>query len=476
MRSPRVAIVGSGISGICLAVLMKQAGFQSFTIYEKATEVGGVWRANRYPGLQCDVPSRAYCFTFAPNPDWTKFFACGPEIHAYLRKVADDFGIRQHIRFSTEVCGARWTGVVWEVTDATGRIEEYDFVVAATGLLHVPNVPSIPGMDTFQGEMCHTALWEDIDLKGRRVAVVGTGSSGVQVVCAIADEVSELVHVSRTPQWILPIPQHTNSWLYKAAMRHLPWANRAVYRVLIWGSEKMGIGFLRAGFVRRLLDLGVKLHLRRVKNPALRAALTPDYPVGCKRLVVTTKYYPAIQKPNVTYVAGGIDHIDATGLTTTDGVHHDVDVIILATGFKFSQPMQQVVGDRGQLLEDVLAGSAKSYRSVAVAGFPNFFFVNGPPMALTPITKSAEVLAGYVVRWLNLYREAKVDRMVVREEAQDRFQAKLTAGYADSVYVGGCQSYYLGPDGRPRVLALVYSEFEESLREPVLEDYAAVSS
>lgn len=475
MRSPRVGIVGTGVSGICLAVLMKQAGFESFTMYEKANDVGGVWRENKYPGLHCDIPSRAYSFTFAPKPDWTSMFASGPEIHDYLRKVTDDFGIREHIRFGTEVTGARWTGDAWEVTDANGRVEEYDFVVSAIGLLHVPNVPSIPGMESFEGDMCHTALWKDIPLRGRRVAVVGTGSTGVQIVAAIADEVSELLHVCRTAQWILPSVNPTHTWLNKAIMRRLPWANRAAHRIYVWIYNELGTAQLKAGFPRHVINFGAKMNLRRVKDRALRAALTPDYPVGCKRPPMSGAYYRAIQKPNVSYVASGVDHIDATGLTTIDGVHHEVDVIVLATGFKFSRPLQKVAGDCGQLLQDVWAQSSKNYRSVAVAGFPNFFFVNGSPQALTSLCWSAEVSARYVVEWLKLYRDGKVDRAVVRQEAQDRFGAKLTAAYPDTVFLG-CQSYFLAPDGTPMVLCMKFSEFAEMLREPVLDDYASIGS
>jgi cation diffusion facilitator CzcD-associated flavoprotein CzcO len=476
MRSPRVAIVGTGISGICLAVLMKQAGFESFTMYEKADDVGGVWRDNRYPGLHCDIPSLAYTFTFAPNPDWTSFFSSGPEIHAYLGRVTDEFGIRAHIRFRTEVTGARWTGDVWQVTDSSGRVEEYNFLVSATGLLHVPSVPSIPGMESFKGDMCHTARWEDVELKGRRVAVVGMGSSGVQLVCAIADEVSEVVHICRTPQWMLPFAADiSQSWLNSLILRRFPSANKAAHRMIVWAYDIPAKGLLKPGLWRKALHLMGALNLRRVKDRALRAALTPDYPLGCKRAVNSIAYYTAIQKPNVRYVPAGVDQIDATGLTTSDGVHHEVDVIVLATGFKFSMPMQQVSGDSGQLLEDVWAQSPKNYRTVAVAGFPNFFCVNGAPQALTSLCWSAEVQARYVVRWLELYRDGQVDRAVVREEAQDRFLAKLTAAHPDTVFLG-CQSYFLSADGTPMVLAMEFGELAEMLREPVLDDYATVGS
>jgi cation diffusion facilitator CzcD-associated flavoprotein CzcO len=475
MRSPRVAIVGTGVSGICLAVMMKQAGFASFTMYEKSDDVGGVWRDNRYPGLHCDIPSRAYSFTFAPNPDWTRMYSPGPEIHAYLRKVTDDFGIREHIRFGTEMTGARWTGNAWEVTDNTGLVAEYDFVVSAIGVLHVPNVPSIPGMESFTGDMCHTALWEDMQLEGRRVAVVGTGSSGVQLVGAIADEVSELLHISRTPQWILPHFNLSHTRLNKSIMRRFPWANRVVHWMVVEFYEMVSLGLFKPGLIRHVMNLLGKIHLLRVRDRALRAALTPDYPLGCKRAVQSAAYYKAIQKPNVSYVVAGVDHIDATGLTTTDGVHHEVDVIVLATGFKFSRPMQQVTGDRGQLLEDVWAKAPHSYRSVAVAGFPNFFLISGPPLAMTSLCWSAEVQARYVVQWLELYRDGKVDRAVVRQEAQDRFQAILARAYPDTVFTG-CQSYYLAPDGTPMVLVIQFGDLAEMLREPVLDDYASVGS
>jgi cation diffusion facilitator CzcD-associated flavoprotein CzcO len=233
----------------------------------------------------------------------------------------------------------------------------------------------------------------------------------------------------------------------------------------------LGMAQIRPGLARKIHGALARRALKTVKDPELRAKLTPDYPMGCKRPVTSGLYYKAIQKPNVTYIAGGVDHIDATGITTTDGVRHEVDVIILATGFKFSEPMRNVTGDAGQLLSDVWAGSPKNYLSIAVAGFPNFFFVNGPPQALTSLCWAAEATAGYVIQWLELYRDGKVDRAAVRQEAQDRFQATLTAAYPATVF-HACNSYFLSADGTPMVLAIPFTDLKTMLRKPALEDFA----
>jgi cation diffusion facilitator CzcD-associated flavoprotein CzcO len=468
---PSVAIVGSGVSGICLAAKMKQAGFANFTIFEKADEVGGTWRDNRYPGLTCDIASRYYSFTFAPNANWSKTFSPGPEIHEYLKKVVGDFDIRRHVKFRTEVTGARWNGKAWVVTDGAGEETEFDFLVSASGILHYPSFPSIPGLDSFEGELFHTAQWKDTPLRGRRVAVIGTGSSGVQVVGALAGEAGELLHFSRTPQWMIPMFNPRYPAFAKRLRQRMPRLDAMSYRAYQVFNGNLATSSLAPGWQRTLVSGAARLNLRRIRDPKLRAALTPDYQPGCKRMIVSSRYYTAIQQDHVSLVQTAIDRIDPKGIVTSDGTLHEVDVIVLATGFEFYRPMQHVVGETGQTLDEAWKGSPKNYLTVAMAGFPNFFMINGPPIAFASICDAAETYAGYVVKWLEKARDQHLDRVVVTQAAQDRFQTEMRKLIPQTVFVAGCESYYLAEDGTPGVLPIPFSQMRATLSELNLDDF-----
>ena len=336
-REPRIVIIGAGVAGIATAVTLQRAGFGDFTILEKGADIGGVWYWNRYPGLTCDVPSQLYQFSFAPKPDWTGMFAPGDEIQRYLRDVVERFGLDDRLRLNAEVVSTVFTGSRWQITTADGGELEADFVIAATGVLHHPFTPDIPGLDTFGGDVVHTARWDDdIATGGRRIAVVGNGSTGVQIVSALQREAAHITHFVRTPQWVMwapmELPQPT---LLGAVLRRMPSVNRRLYDALLWGSAILADVTTKPSWRRRLTQNYARWCLRaQIRDGELRDRLTPDYQPLCKRQVVSSSYYRAIRSRNAELITSAIDEITPRGIRTVDGRETEVDLLILATGFR----------------------------------------------------------------------------------------------------------------------------------------------
>ena len=469
-RNLRVGIIGAGISGLCLGAKLIERG-ADVTILEKAGDVGGTWRDNRYPGLSCDVPSRFYSFSFAPNGQWTRMFAPGPEIYAYLRDVADRYQMRSHIRFNTEVVGAEWNGSSWTVATSDSS-SEFDVLVAASGLLHHPFVPRFVGVDEFDGLAFHSSRWpEDLSIRGRRVAVIGTGSSGVQIVTAAGSVAARVMHFQRTAQWIFPIFNHRYSRAAKSILTRLPMLNNLTYRSTRRVVGGTGRVMLRDGWERRVADLGCRLHLRTVRDLELRRSLLPTYEVGCKRLVLSSGYYRAIQRDNADLVTSGIERIEASGIRTVDGKLHEADVIVFATGFQFYRPPQGITGLGGVTLEEAWGASPRTYRTVAVAGFPNFFLINGPPIAQTSLCAAAETQADYVVKWIELLSHGDILAATPKQEKQKQFEDAMVERFPQTTWLTGCDSYYLGGDGTPLALPFSYPELQHLLGQPDLDDF-----
>ncbi len=477
MRTPRVAIIGAGQSGIGMAVRLKQAGIETFRIYELRDGIGGTWHANTYPGLFCDVPSRNYQYRFAPNPDWSRLFSPGEEIQAYVEKVARDFDIVGHISFSTEVEEATFADGEWTVRTAAGDSEAFDFVITAAGALVRPRTPDIPGLETFAGERCHSAEWDhSIDVTGKRVAVIGTGSTGMQLTRAIAPVASKFELFQRTPQWVLPLVNPSYTPVGRAIMRRFPGLNLKAYR--LWQKTvegTFGIAVIRAGWQRRLVSGLCKLHLRKVKDPALRARMTPDYPPGCKRLVMGGGFYELFELPHVSLVDTGIDHIEPRGIVTTDGVLHEVDVLVTATGFvtnKYVLPME-LVGVGGRKLSEVWDPQPFGYRTVATPGFPNVFMLIGPhsPFGNQSLFAISETQADFAMGWIQRWRRGEFDAVAPTEEATAKFNADLKAAIPGTIWTAGCSSWYLGADGTPEMWPWTAEHHGEVLRTPVPGDW-----
>lgn len=455
-REPRVVIIGAGVAGIATAYVLRRAGLTDVTICEKGTEVGGVWHWNRYPGLTCDVPSQIYQFGFAPKADWSRVWATGEEIRRYHRDVVDEFGLDRWLRLGTEVTAADYDDedATWTLTTAAGETLRADFVVCATGVLHHPFTPPLAGLDSFHGPVVHTARWDpDLRTRGRRIAVIGTGSTGVQIVSALQPEADRVVHLARSPQWILWAPMGLRQpAALSAVLRRVPVLRRAVYAAGLWASGILADVVLRPTWRRRAVQAYARLSLRwQIRDPDLRTALTPDDEPLCKRQVVSGSYYRAVRAENVDLDTGSIAEVTPDGIRTTGGRFHEVDAIVLATGFhthEYMRPMR-ITGRGGHTLDDAWSDGPRAYRTTAIPGFPNLFTVLGPnsPTGSISLQFSAELTAGYIARWIERWRGGGFDSVEVTAEATDQFNAEVADALGPTVWNTGCHSWYVTESG-----------------------------
>ncbi|RAV07565.1 NAD(P)/FAD-dependent oxidoreductase [Mycolicibacterium sp. GF69] len=476
-RGVKVAIVGAGMSGICMAAKLQDAGIGDWVIYEAADDVGGTWRDNTYPGLTCDVPSRFYSYSFRLNPEWSHVYSPGGEIQSYFRQVAIERNMLPHIRFGTPVESARFENGHWVVTTADGD-ERFDVLITATGVLRIPRYPDIPGLTTFAGPCFHSARWDhSVPLHDKRVGLIGTGSTGVQITAELGGKVRELTVFQRTPQWVFPSPNPRYTKLGKMLLRRWPKLCMVGYR--FWQNAFEGFparAVVEPGWQRRLMVAMCRTNLRlSVRDPMLRRKLTPDYHPMCKRQVFAGHYYRALQKPGVRVVTEVIDHIDATAVVTADGTRHELDVLVLATGFDahaYVHPMT-VVGERGLTLEEAWAAGPHAYRSVAVPGFPNMFMLIGPhsPIGNQSLVIIAETQADYVLAWLDHIREGRVATAEPTDVATKEYNEDMKAAMPQTVWVTGCNSWYLGKDGLPELFPWRPSRHRELLARPDVADF-----
>lgn len=453
-RDPEIIIIGAGVAGIATAVILKDAGFHRIVILEKGTDVGGVWHWNRYPGLTCDVPSNLYQFSFAPKPNWPRVFATGRQIQRYHRDVVDKFGLNEHLRLHSEVVAAEFRDSRWCVSLADGQRLQADFLVAATGVLHHPATPDIPGLDSFIGEVVHTARWDDkIITDGKRIAVIGSGSTGVQIVSALQPRAAQITQFTRTPQWVLWAPMElAQPRILSRILGASPALNRALHRGLLWGSGILADITTRPSWRRTLVQQYARLCLRvLVRDPEMRTKLTPDYQPLCKRQVISGRYYRAIAASNAELVTDKITEITPTGICTSAGSYHDVDVIVLATGFKahnYMRPMN-LVGREGLHIDDAWRDGPRAYCMTAIPGFPNLFTVLGPnsPTGSISLQYSAELTARHIVGWLKRFRDGVITTVEVTEEATERFNQNVAEALVPTVWNTGCNSWYFTPNG-----------------------------
>ena len=451
----RVAIVGTGFGGIGAAVRLKQAGVADLVLFERTDDVGGVWRDNTYPGAACDVPSHLYSFSFAPKGDWSRRFAPQAEIHAYLRRVAADFDVVRHVRFRTEVLAADFVDATgtWRLRLSDGSVHECDVVVAACGQLSRPAVPRLPGLETFAGRVFHSAHWDHRhDVTGRRVAVVGTGASAIQFVPEIAPKVAAMSVFQRSAPYVLPKPDREYGARTRAVLRRAPWLLRADRLRTYVVNEARSLGFNTEPRLMKAHELRFRRHLRRqVADPALRRALLPQDPIGCKRILQSDDWYPALTQPHVELVTAPIVQVRPGGIETADGAIHEADTVVLGTGFTATEllaPMQ-VTGRGGRRLTDAWARGAEAYLGTTVSGFPNLFLLYGPNTNLghTSIVLMLESQIRYVVQAVQHVRETG-GLMDVRADVQAAFNAWLQTRLRGTVFAGGCRSWYLTADGR----------------------------
>ncbi|HET6764017.1 MAG TPA: NAD(P)/FAD-dependent oxidoreductase [Longimicrobiaceae bacterium] len=459
MGHVHVAIVGSGFGGLGMAIRLKERGINDFAVLERADDVGGVWRDNRYPGCACDVQSHLYSFSFAPNPAWTRRFSPQPEIWAYLVRCADEFGIRPHIRFRTDVERAEWDASAARWTLATSRgVMTADVLVAAPGALSEPRLPQVPGLETFAGEVFHSARWDpSAMLAGRRVAVVGTGASAIQIVPAIQPVVSRLVLFQRTPPWVLPRHDAPLSVRTRRWMDRVPPLRRAVRGSLYGFRELFGLPF-RHPRLAALPERMARRHLReQVPDAALRRILTPSYAIGCKRILLSDDYYPALSQPNVQVVPTGLAEVRGDAVVGPDGVPHAVDAIIFATGFHVTDfPFAaRIRGAGGRLLSDVWGASPKAHLGTTVAGFPNLFVLSGPNTGLghTSVLLMIEAQVDHVLNALDHMQRNGIAAVAPTVDAQAAWITEVDRKMEGTVWTsGGCKSWYLDETGRNSTL------------------------
>ncbi len=450
-----VAVLGAGFGGLCAAIQLKRAGIEDFVILERAGEVGGTWQANTYPGAQCDIPSILYSFSFAPNPRWSRLYPYQEEIREYLRDCVRHFGLTPHLRLRHEVEEATWDERArrWHVTTAHGSWRAR-VLIAAPGPFSSPSVPDFPGLDRFRGRVIHTAEWDHgHDFAGERVGVVGTGASAVQVIPRLQPEVAAMTVFQRTPTWIMPHPDRSMTGLPQRVFDRAPVVQRLARAGFDLVQEAMVPGLVfRPALLKGAEWLG-RAHLRRqVRNPELRAALTPGYAFGCKRPTFSNTYYPALAAPNVDVVTGGIHEVTPHGIVTADGTTHELDTLVLATGFRMTgHPMfGRIHGRGGRSLREVWQGEPRAHLGTVVHGFPNLFLLLGPnSVTYTSQIITIEAQVRYVLGALRCMRDAELSDVEVREDVQRAFVARTDRGLARSVWnTGGCRSYYLTASGR----------------------------
>jgi len=456
-RECEVAIIGAGNSGLCAAIQLRRAGIDDFVVLEKSGGVGGTWRDNTYPGAACDVPSMFYSFSFEVNTEWSRQYAQQPEILDYLERCADKYGVRDHIRFDTDVRQASFDEASgrWRIETADGEVVSARILINGTGQLNRPFIPEIPGRAAFRGTSFHSARWNhEHDLRGERVGVIGNGASAIQFIPEIAPEVAELCIFQRSANWVVPRKDRPYTGFEKWLFKHLPivpW----LQRLSIWLKLEMRWpAFARPGsLVARLSEWASLRHMRKqVEDPALYPALTPDYPLGCKRILISDDYYPALNRDNVHVVTDRIDRITDDGILTRDGSERKLDTIIFATGFRsteFLAPMR-VYGREGKSLADAWGRGAEAYLGVTLPGFPNFFMLYGPNTNLghNSIIFMIERQVEYVLQCIRAIRARDLKYLELRPEVMERWREEARTSLGKTVWATSCQSWYKTEDGK----------------------------
>jgi cation diffusion facilitator CzcD-associated flavoprotein CzcO len=454
-KSPDVAvdvlIVGAGFSGLCMAIKLQQARQESFLVIEKGDDIGGTWHENRYPGCACDVPSHLYCFSFDLNPDWNRMYAGQAEIWKYLKSCANRYGIIQHIRLKTRLREAIWDEAqgVWHLVAGEGMTIDARVLVSGIGALHVPSYPDLPGIERFAGPSFHSATWDpNVQLEGKNVAVIGTGASAIQFVPQIAPQAGKLHLFQRTPAWIVPKPDFSINERWKQRFRRMPGVMGVFRKYLFWQHELRVLAFLGNKWMRRSLEAIARHHLKKeIKDPKLRAALSPKYALGCKRVLFSNDFYSALRRPNVELVTEHITEVREHSIVTQDGAERPVDVLIYGTGFRVTEPLIgiRLVGRGGVEIHDAWRERMSAFLGVTVSGFPNFFILLGPNTGLghNSVVLMIEAQVRYVMSCLKMMRERGQKILNLRPESQERYVEQIVERLSRTVWqTGGCRSWY----------------------------------
>lgn len=473
-RHAHIAIIGTGFSGIGAAVRLLKRGRKDFVLFEKSNDVGGTWRDNTYPGIACDVPSNLYSFSFALNPNWSRSYSPGREIWEYLRKVAREFNVLPHVRFNHEVKGARWDDDAqrWHLDTSEGEYTA-DIVIAAIGPLSEPMIPDLPGIDKFKGAMFHSQQWDhDYDLRGKRVAVVGTGASAIQFVPQIQPEVAELHLYQRTPPWVMPRSERKISRAEHLLFRFLPFTQRLVRAAVYALLELRVIGFVKHQSLMRVVEAIARAHIRRqVPDKELRRKLIPDYRIGCKRILLANNYYPALAQPNVELITAGVKEVREHSVVAADGSEREVDAIIWGTGFYVTTnpAWDHLIGRDGRSLTETWSNGMRALKGVLTENFPNMFFMLGPNTGLghSSMVYMIESSLDYIDRVLGFMDKTPARSVEVTEQAVNTWNERIQREGADTVWMtGGCASWYLDSAGRNTTLWPNYTfKYREACHE-----------
>ena len=475
----RFGIIGAGMAGILSAIKLTEAGFDEVAVYEKGDRVGGTWRENTYPGVACDVPSHLYSYSFDLNPQWSHLFSPGAEIQQYFERVVDEHDVDRMIRYDDEVVRCEWIDGRWELETASGFTDTVDVVIAATGVLHHPSYPAIAGLDDFGGDVFHTARWDQtVALNGKRVGVIGTGSTAVQITSALAGHVAHLDLFQRTAQWVLQADNPAYSDEEKSGFGEHPDTLEAIHQGL---SKTFAEGFANAVVdadspeMQAIAGACLANLEDNVSDPALRERLRPDYQAACKRLVISPDFYDAIQHLDSELVTEPIERVEAEGIRTADGVLHELDVLVLATGFKvdsFMRPMS-VIGRGGTTLNEAWADRPLAYYSISIPEFPNLFMLNGPngPVGNFSLIEVAELQFDYIMQLIECLRSGSIAEISATQEATERLEAERVEAAKSTVWVTGCRSWYLDDRGIPAAWPWKFDRFRDEMAAPRMDAY-----
>lgn len=480
-RVLRHAVIGAGMAGILAAIKLKQRG-EDFVVFEKAAKIGGTWRENRYPGLSCDVPAHAYTYSFEPFPDWTAYYATGPEVQSYFEKVAAKYDLASVIRFNTEVTALDWDEAAsqWTITLGDGSREVFDVVIAASGVLHHPNVPKIEGLETFEGPAFHTARWDDTaPIDGAKVGLIGSGSTGIQIVTAINKKVERLIHFQRSPQWVMPVPQFQYSDEEREAFRRDP----ALIDAIRFADEYIGnikrftdaITDIDGPQMKAIEDICRQHFENSIRDPELKEKLRPNYRAACKRLIYSWCYYDDVQHPAVFVETGKIARVEPKGVRMEDGTFHELDTLILATGFqadKFIRPAG-VTGENGLTLDAFWETRPTAHYAVTLPHFPNLFMLNGPtgPVGNFSLIDIAERQWDYIDQLIDLMRKGEAASVMPTVEAHAAYEERRIAAAKTTIFGSGCTSWYLDATGVPASWPWSYDAFADAMAKPDLSEY-----
>ncbi len=475
---PRIVIIGAGMAGILSVIKFREAGYHDLVVYEKTDRIGGTWRENTYPGIACDVPAHLYTYSFEPNPDWSSTFASGPEIQRYFERIVEKYDVRPAIRFNEAVDRCEFIDGRWRIKTSTGRDDFADIVIAASGVLHHPSTADIPGLASFEGARFHSAQWDhSVDLAGKRVGVIGTGSTAIQITSAIVDKVGRYDLFQRTAQWVMPIENKVFTDEEKREIRTNPAKLEAIrteaneyfrkFSNAVIDSESQEMKEIEAACLANLED--------NVQDPVLREKLRPNYRAGCKRLIFAPDFYQAIQRPNAHVITEGIERIEPKGVRLTTGELRELDVLVMATGFRTDSFIRPAVvkGRNGVDLDDVWADHPVAYLSISIPQFPNFFMLNGPngPVGNFSLILIAEHQLAYILQLLEQIRAGRCREIAAKLDASQSFEVVRIEAAKKSIWATGCKSWYLDKNGVPASWPWSRDRFFEVMKKPELEAY-----